>query len=102
MPPQGIEKVLNSEYTKIFSCDDVMLFRPVGQCRVTVSPEGTERDFKSGNTSGEPIVAILDGAPFANHKLLENRLILDDPDDFESDYPVNARKHVVLDISCNP
>lgn len=93
LPPQGIEKVLNSEYTKIFSCDDVMLFRPVGQCRVTVSPEGTERDFKSGNTSGEPIVAILDGAPFANHKLLENRLILDDPDDFESDYPANARKH---------
>ncbi|MCR4292555.1 MAG: S8 family peptidase [Candidatus Kuenenia sp.] len=93
MPPQSIEKVLNSEYTKMFSCDDVMVFRPVGQCRVAVSPEGTEKDFKSGNTNGEPIVAILDGAPFTHHNLLKNRLILDDPDDFESDYPANSRKH---------
>lgn len=93
LPPQSIEKVLNSEYTKIFSCNDIMLFRPVGQCKVAVPSEGSERDFKSGNTAGMPIVAILDGVPFTNHHLLENRLILDDPDDFESDYPVNSRKH---------
>ncbi|BBO18468.1 conserved hypothetical protein [Candidatus Brocadia pituitae] len=93
LPPQSIEKVLNSEYTKIFSCNDVMLFRPVGQCRVAVSPEGTQRDFESGNTDGEPIVAILDGAPFTHHNLLKNRLIVDDPDDFGSNYPANDRKH---------
>ncbi|MBV6519203.1 MAG: hypothetical protein DCC43_09165 [Candidatus Brocadia sp.] len=93
LPPQNIEKVLNSEYTKIFSCNDVMLFRPVGQCRVAVSPEGTERDFESGNTNGEPIVAMLDGAPFTHHNLLKNRLIVDDPDGFESDYQVSFRKH---------
>jgi hypothetical protein len=31
--------------------------------------------------SGEPIVAILDAVPLANHPLLTNRLIIDDPDD---------------------
>lgn len=93
LPPQCIEKVLNAEYTKIFSCNDIMLFRPVGQCKVAVPSEGTERDFKPGNAAGKPIVAILDGFPFTNHNLLENRLILDDPDDFESDYPVSSRKH---------
>ncbi|HLC14814.1 MAG TPA: S8 family peptidase [Thermodesulfovibrionia bacterium] len=93
LPPEGIEKVLNSEYTKVFICNDVMFFRPVGQCRVDVSYDGLEMDFKSGNTAGEPVVAIFDGAPFAHHRLLENRLIIDDPDDFESDYPTMARKH---------
>lgn len=93
LPPQSIEKVLNSEYTKIFSCNDVMLFRPVGQCRVAVSTEGTERDFESGNTNGKPIVAILDGVPFTQHNLLKNRLIVDDPDGFESGYQVSFRKH---------
>ena len=28
--------------------------------------------------SGKPVVAILDGVPFVNHSILENRLILDD------------------------
>lgn len=93
LPPENIEKALNSVYTNVFTCNDVMLFRPVGQCRVDVSPDGIERDFKSGNTYGEPIVAILDGAPLTHHNLLVNRLSLDDPDDFESSYPANARRH---------
>lgn len=93
LPPESIEKVFKPEYTKVFTSNDVMFFRPVGQCRVEVAADGTERDFESGNTAGEPIAAILDGAPFANHNLLQNRLIVDDPDDFESSYSANARKH---------
>ena len=93
LPPESIEKVLKSEYTKVFTSNDVMFFRPAGQCRVEVSADGTERDFESGNTAGEPIAAILDGVPFTNHNLLQNRLIIDDPDDFESSYSANARKH---------
>ncbi|MBN2092983.1 S8 family peptidase [candidate division KSB1 bacterium] len=93
LPSQSIEKVLYSEYAKIFTSNEVMFFRPVGQCKVDIPSESVESNFKSGNTTGEPIVAILDGAPFTHHALLENRLIVDDPDDFESDYPANARKH---------
>ena len=93
LPPQSIEKVLNSEYTKVFTCDDIMFFRPVGQCRADVSTDSVERDFEFGNTVGYPIAAILDGVPFVHHNLLENRLILHDPDDFESSYSANARRH---------
>lgn len=93
LPPESIEKVLKSKYTKVFISNDVMFFRPVGQCRVEVSADGTERNFESGNTAGEPIAAILDGAPFAHHNLLVNRLFLEDPDDFESSYSANARRH---------
>lgn len=93
LPPESIEKVLKSKYTKVFTSNDVMFFRPVGQCRVEVSADGTERDFEPGNTVGEPIAAILDGAPFAHHNLLVNRLFLEDPDDFENSYSANARKH---------
>jgi hypothetical protein len=93
LPPEGIEKVLSHEYTKLFTSYDVMFFRPGGQCVVEKYPDGETGDFLKGTTSGEPVVAILDGAPFANHTLLENRLIVDDPDDFSSDYLANERKH---------
>lgn len=93
LPPGKIERVLKSEYTKVFTCNDVMFFRPVGQCRINVPQDGIKRDFKSGDTTGDPIVAILDGVPFIHHNLLEGRLILDDPDEFERSYSANARQH---------
>ena len=93
LPPESIEKVINHEDTNIFSSNEVMFFRPTGQCRVELYPDGVKGDFETGNVEGEPVIAILDGVPFVKHKLLENRLILDDPDDFESAYQANARKH---------
>jgi hypothetical protein len=93
LPPENIEKILSNEYTKLFTSHDVMFFRPQGQCAAEKYPEGETGDFLEGTTSGEPVVAILDGAPFVNHILLENRLLLDDPDDFSSDYLANERKH---------
>ena len=93
LPPESIEKIINSEYTSVFSCNDIMFFRPVCQCNVNVYPDGAEKEFKSGRVEGEPIIAIFDGVPFSNHNLLKNRLIIDDPDDFESAYQANERKH---------
>lgn len=93
LPPEKIERVLKFEYTNVFTSNDVMFFRPVGQCRTDVSTDSVERDFEFGNTVGYPIAAILDGMPFAHHNLLVNRLFLEDPDDFESSYSANARRH---------
>ena len=94
LPPENIERVLISEYTKLFKCEDVMFFRPTGQCVVDVYPEGIEEGaFQEGEVSGDPVVAILDGDPFIYHSLLENRLIVDDPDDFGSAYQARGRKH---------
>jgi hypothetical protein len=93
LPPGNIEKILDHEYTKLFTSQDVMFFRPQGQCTAEKYPEGEIGEFPKGTTSGEPVVAILDGAPFVNHTLLENRLVFDDPDDFSSDYLADERKH---------
>jgi hypothetical protein len=42
---------------------------------------------------GEPIVALFDGLPLTKHRLLDGRLIVDDPDEFESTYQAQERIH---------
>ena len=94
LPPENIERVLASEHTNLFKCDDVMFFRPTGQCAADVYHEGVEEEaFQEGEVFGAPVLAILDGDPFVYHSLLENRLIVDDPDDFGSAYQAKGRKH---------
>lgn len=43
--------------------------------------------------TGSPRIALLDGLPMANHDLLANRLIIDDPDEREQSYPARHRRH---------
>lgn len=93
LPADSIEKVINNDYTSVFKSNEVMFFKPVGQCKVDGYPDGEEKSYQPGAAEGDPVIAIFDGAPFANHSLLQNRLIIDDPDDFESYYQVNERKH---------
>ncbi len=93
LPLTGIEKILNHKDTQLLKNDYIMFFRPSGQCTVESYPDGDIADFRAGSVSAAPIVAVLDGYPLANHALLENRLIIDDPDDFGSSYQLNERKH---------
>lgn len=41
----------------------------------------------------EPRVAVLDGVPVAGHHLLENRIVVDDPDGWEESTEVRNRHH---------
>ena len=43
--------------------------------------------------NNDPIVALLDGVPLQNHKHLEKRIVVTDPNGFESNYPATARIH---------
>ena len=45
------------------------------------------------NVIEEPIIALFDGVPQANHPLLKGMLMVDDPDGFESFYEVRERVH---------
>lgn len=75
-----------------------MHVRPVGQCTIRVpdnlSETGTvgEED-RSDIPQGEPLVALFDGLPLTGHKLLDGRLIVDDPDGYESAYQARERVH---------
>ena len=40
-----------------------------------------------------PVVALLDGAPFTRHKLIEDLIVLDDPDGFADKYEPAQQKH---------
>ena len=43
--------------------------------------------------AGSPVVALFDGLPLQTHRRLQGRLVVDDPDGFESDSPAVARRH---------
>jgi hypothetical protein len=97
IPANAAQQITNHPDVDLIKCDSVMFFRPVGQMATGKRPvEGELSDYEPEETdlpTGEPIVAILDGLPLANHGLLQDRLIIDDPDDYASAYTVPDRTH---------
>ena len=75
----------------------ILFFRPVGQTVLRVPEENeafpTTNTKEVDETNMEPVVALFDGMPLENHQLLRNRLIIDDPDEFATNYLSNARIH---------
>lgn len=100
-PITVFEELYNSNEVKLVKADSIMYFRPVGQSLVIIPDEVEEIEFIEDNFHinedelifGEPVVALFDGLPLQNHLLLRNRVIIDDPDNFESDYHANERVH---------
>lgn len=98
LPAYAIQEIIDNPHTALVECDGIMFFRPVGQMSVG---KGTTLGDLSDYTSDvelelptdDPIIAVLDGLPLANHQLLLNRLIIDDPDDWASTYTTTDRYH---------
>lgn len=68
------------------SIQDIRYFRPIG-CSVQANPGKDLCEIDGSKMkSKEPYVAVLDGLPLEHHKILENHLQIDDPDDFASTY----------------
>lgn len=97
IPANAAQQIIDHPEVDLIKCDSVMFFRPVGQMATGKTPvEGELTDHGNSEAalpSGEPVVAILDGLPLANHELLQDRLIIDDPDDYATAYPVSDRIH---------
>ncbi len=86
------------EEVKLFQCEDMMHLRPVGQCAIPVSEDTAETDTlqkkpRPEPTQGDPIVALFDGMPLTGHRLLDGRLMVDDPDGYEDTYQARERVH---------
>ncbi|HEV8578315.1 MAG TPA: S8 family peptidase [Thermoanaerobaculia bacterium] len=83
------------EEAELIKCEQIQFFRASGQM-VAVLPDD-ERQYEGrplgAGPAGQPIVALFDGLPLQAHRRLEGRLIVDDPDDFEAQYPANERRH---------
>jgi hypothetical protein len=82
----------------LLQCEDIMHLRPVGQCAIRVPEDFSETNVlgEEGQPDlpqGEPIVGLFDGLPLTGHRLLDGRLIVDDPDGYESAYQARERVH---------
>ena len=73
-----------------------MFFRPICQSAFNAYSDSSivENDVEEVITEElNPVIALFDGMPIQNHPLLKNRIILDDPDDYESGYESKNRCH---------
>ena len=97
LPANAIRAIVENPATELVKCENVMFFRPVGQMVVgDKSPEGDVEIAQVEEMplpTGDPVVALFDGVPLANHRLLSGRLVVDDPDSWEADYAASERVH---------
>ena len=97
IPAEKALQIIEQPEVDLIRCENIMLFRPTGQ--IATGKEIAERDvsdyeFSEGDLpAGDPVVALLDGLPLENHRLLADRLVIDDPDGWASDYPAIDRQH---------
>lgn len=98
IPVSQVSEILAQRDVRLLQCEDIMYLRPVGQCAIRVSEVTAETDtLREGEQpelpQGEPIIALFDGLPLTGHRLLDRRLIVDDPDGFEGVYQARERVH---------
>ncbi|RXK87551.1 S8 family peptidase [Chlorobaculum sp. 24CR] len=97
LPAHAIRAIIESPATELVKCENVMFFRPVGQ--ITAGDESPEGDVEIAQIeeiplpTEDPIVALFDGLPLANHRLLAGRLVIDDPDNWAAEYSASERIH---------
>lgn len=79
------------------SGNGVRFMRAVGQATMPIFERPEFADVVPPKADPEPgrppRVAILDGVPVAGHRLLENRIIVDDPEGWEESTEVRHRQH---------
>ena len=98
LPVVQIRPLLESLDNEIHlvQCEQIQFFRASGQMSSSLPNDLREQDEQAlpeEQPVGLPVVALLDGLPLQAHRRLQGRLIVDDPDGFELDYPAATRRH---------
>nr|VFK18719.1 MAG: Subtilase family protein [Candidatus Kentron sp. LPFa]VFK33264.1 MAG: Subtilase family protein [Candidatus Kentron sp. LPFa] len=97
LPTHAIGSIIKDPATELVKCEDIMFFRPVGQMVAGEKPPEGDVEMAAMEEMplplGEPVIALFDGLPLTNHQLLAGRLVIDDPDDWASDYAATERVH---------
>lgn len=97
IPSGSVEQILGATPLRLVQLDEVMFFRPVGQS-ISVAPDEPPLDNAVGAATGtgalgQPRIALLDGLPLSNHAVLDQRLVIDDPQGWEQGYQAGERIH---------
>ena len=102
LPTVGLSDMLSGiaklQDFRLLKCEDIMFMRPVGQCAFHAPDDLSDaktlkQQGQLNLPQGEPVVALFDGLPLTGHQLLNGRLIVDDPDGYESAYQARERFH---------
>lgn len=95
VPANEIKSILAGDYPRLVLSDRVMFFRPRAQSMTEGKSDAQPIAAPDLPADADlpPVVALLDGLPLANHTLLQDRLIIDDPDGWEAAYEVKDRVH---------
>lgn len=98
LPVAEIRPLLESidRQIRLVQCEQIQFFRASGQMSSSLPDfvqAQDEQELPDVEAVGRPVVALLDGLPLQEHRRLTGRLIVDDPDGFESDYPASTRRH---------
>jgi len=90
----------NKSDIELLRCDDVMFFRPTGQCVTPVNLHDEEQESiddtilnSDVDINDEPIIALLDGLPLANHTWIKDSIYIDDPDGWSTAYKPKDQVH---------
>ena len=96
LPANEIAHLVERKEIHLAVCDEVMFLRP--QSSVDVTEPGNVTEAGAGVPDEPladlpPIAALFDGVPVQNHRLLDGRLDMDDPDGLEAMSVVAKRDH---------
>jgi hypothetical protein len=97
IPAAELPALIERREVSIALADEVMFLRPQSVLLSALETEPVEDDTlrpRQGQPAiDQPIAALLDGVPLQGHALLANRLLLDDPADFQARALVARRVH---------
>ena len=99
IPTSRASDIIAQREVRLLQCGEMMYLRPLGQCAAPIWSDDLSVTDSIGEVQpsqpvlGEPVVALFDGLPLAGHHLLQQWLEIDDPDNYESTYLAQERKH---------
>ena len=101
LPVRGVTGLLagDDDSIDLVQCEQIQFIRAGGQMTATPADDAGAHEQQgeaaqpSELPASPPTVALLDGLPLQRHLRLDGRLIVDDPDNFEADYPASHRVH---------
>jgi hypothetical protein len=96
LPATQIEALINNPTVSLARIDEIMFFQPQSTTSFPACSLEVEDDEvipAKPVLKDSPIAALFDGVPVQNHARLENRLIIDDPENLEDLSLVKTRKH---------
>lgn len=98
LPAAAVQVTVNAiragSDTQLLRLTEVKYFSPIGQA--SIAPIGEGAHIAAPNRpmpTRPPVVAILDGLPLTNHAALQDRLVVDDPDNLAAAYQAGEHRH---------